>query len=59
MSRLDRLVTTFRRWVENTLPWYDREAERRAHARTERIRQKSIQRRIRAEAVRAQQRIAR
>lgn len=56
MVELDALVTAFRRWVEDRLPWYDREAERQASRRTEEIRQRSIETRIRTEATIAQSR---
>lgn len=59
MTSLDRAVSTFRRWLEDRLPWYDRESERQAVERTEALRQRSIEARIRAEAVRAQHRIER
>ncbi len=55
MSSLDRVVTAFREWVEDRLPWYDREAERAAHERTEAIRRRST--RLRAEAALAEQRL--
>lgn len=58
MSSLDRLVTKFRRWAEDRLPWYDREVEEAAMARTEAIRRRSIAERIRAEAILAERRVA-
>ena len=56
MTRLDRAVSAFRRWVEDRLPWYDREAEQEAMRRTEAIRRRSIEERVRAEALLAQSR---
>ncbi len=56
MTRLDRAVTAFRRWVEDQLPWYDRAQEERDIRRTEAIRQRSIKARIRAEAALADRR---
>jgi hypothetical protein len=49
VTRLDRLVTAFRRWVEDRLPWYDRDAEQGKDRRTEAIRQRSIRARIQVE----------
>ena len=57
VSSLDRAVTRIRTWLEDRLPWYDRVAEQQADARTEAIRQKSIQARIHNEAVIAEQRL--
>lgn len=59
MSSLDRIVSRARRALEDLLPWYDREAERRAELHTEAVRQRSIKARIRAEAIIAQHRIER
>lgn len=68
MDSLDRVVSRMRLWVEDRLPWYDREAEVAAHARTEIIRQRSIRLRktaedrtqtIRTEALAATQRFPR
>lgn len=59
MTNLDRLVSGFRRWVEDRLPWYDREEEQDRIRRTERIRRRSIEERIRAEAILAQHRFGR
>lgn len=59
MSSLDRFVTRFRRWFENRLPWYDRADEQRKIADTERVRQRSIRTRIRAEALLADERLRR
>ena len=56
MTRLDRAVSTIRRWVEDRLPWYDREAEQQAMRRTQAIRKRSIDERVRAEAILAQSR---
>lgn len=53
MNDLDRVVTRFRLWVEDHLPWYDREQEQQAAARTEAIRRRSQNARIRAEAIQA------
>lgn len=57
MTSLDWLVTAFRTWVEDRLPWYDRDAEQSKERRTESIRRYSIEQRIRAEAVMAQNRL--
>jgi hypothetical protein len=57
VTSLDRLVTAFRLWIEDRLPWYDRQAEQQASARTEDIRRRSIGLRIRAEALIAEQRL--
>ena len=56
VNSLDRLVSQFRRWAEDRLPWYDREEEERRIARTESIRRRSVNERIRAEAILAQSR---
>jgi len=57
VSSLDRLVGAMRRWIEDRLPWYDRGEEERKLRRSERIHERSINARIRAEAVQAQYRI--
>lgn len=57
-NNLDRLVSAFRQWVENRLPWYDRDVEQAKERRSEAIRKRSIEARIRSEAVMAQARIA-
>ena len=57
MTSLDAIVTRAREWLEDRLPWYDREAEQKADERTEAIRRKSIQARIHSEAVQAEQRL--
>jgi len=59
VGRVDRAVSAFRRWVEDLLPWYDRQEQHERIERTERIRRKSIQARIRNEAILAQRRIGR
>lgn len=59
MTRLDDFVTRFRRFVEDRLPWYDRDDERRKIAQTEAVRQRSIRTRIRAEAILADDRLRR
>ena len=56
MTRLDRAVSVIRRWIEDRLPWYDREAEEQAMRRTQAIRRRSIEERVRAEAIVAQSR---
>ena len=58
VTRLDRTVTAFRRFLEDRLPWYDRGEEEARMRRTQAIRRRSIEARIRAEAVLAEQRIA-
>ena len=58
-SVLDRIVTAFRRWVEDRLPWYDRAAEQAKERQVEAIRQRSIRARVRSEAVLAQHRLGR
>ena len=55
VSNLDRLVSHVREWLEDRLPWYDREAEQAQEARTEAIRRRST--RLRAEAALAEQRL--
>lgn len=57
MTSLDRLVTAFRTWIEDRLPWYDRDAERQGIEHSEAIRRRSIDLRIRAEALIAEQRL--
>lgn len=59
VSSLDRAVSTMRRWLEDRLPWYDRDEEERKLTHNERIRQRSIRARVRAEAIQAQYRIDR
>ena len=51
VTNLDRLVSRFRRWLEDRLPWYDRDREQAGIAKTERIRQRSIRARIEAERI--------
>ena len=51
VTNLDRLVSRIRLWLEDRLPWYDREAEEQAEAHTEAIRQRSIRVRKDNEAI--------
>lgn len=53
---VDSLISAVRRWLEDRLPWYDRREEEQRIERTEDIRQRSIQARIRAEALQAERR---
>lgn len=59
VSRLDPLVSAIRRWMEDRVPWYDRAQELQKIERTEAIRRRSIDARIRNEAIRAQHRFGR
>lgn len=59
MTSLDRAVSVIRRWFEDRLPWYDRGEELEKIERTEQIRRRSINTRLRHEAILAQHRIER
>lgn len=48
---VDKTVSRFRRWLEDRLPWYDREAELKAEAKVETHRQEAIKARVEAEVV--------
>lgn len=52
MTSLDRLLAATRTWLEDRLPWYDRDAELAAVQHTEEIREKSIAARRYSEKVR-------
>lgn len=48
---VDKTVSRFRRWLEDRLPWYDREAELKAEATIELHRQQAIKARVDLEKV--------
>lgn len=56
---IDRLVSRFRVWVEDRLPWYNRAEEREKHERTQEVRKRSIEARIRAESILSAERMRR
>lgn len=45
VTRLDRLINSAQSWLEDLLPWYDRDVEEAKAARTDEIRRRSIARR--------------